>query len=60
MLDPWKKSYDQARRHVKKQTHYFANKDPSSQSCGFPVAMYGCEIWTIKKAEYRRIDAFEL
>ena len=26
----------------------------------FPVAMYGCESWTIKKAEYRRIGAFEL
>ena len=26
----------------------------------FPVVMYGCEIWTIKKAELRRIDAFEL
>ena len=26
----------------------------------FPVAMYGCESWTIKKAEYQRIDAFEL
>ena len=26
----------------------------------FPVVMYGCEIWTIRKAEYRRIDAFEL
>ena len=26
----------------------------------FPVVMYGCEIWTVKKAEYRRIDAFEL
>ena len=26
----------------------------------FPVLMYGCEIWTIKKAEHRRIDAFEL
>ena len=25
-----------------------------------PVVMYGCESWTIKKAEYRRIDAFEL
>ena len=25
----------------------------------FPVVMYGCEIWTIKKAEHRRIDAFE-
>ena len=26
----------------------------------YPVVMYGCESWTIKKAEYRRIDAFEL
>ena len=26
----------------------------------FPVVIYGCETWTIKKAEYRRIDAFEL
>ena len=26
----------------------------------FPVVMYGCEIWTAKKAEHRRIDAFEL
>ena len=26
----------------------------------FPVVMYGCESWTIKKAEFRRIDAFEL
>ena len=26
----------------------------------FPVVMYGCEIWTIKKAEHRRIDVFEL
>ena len=26
----------------------------------FPVVMYGCESWTVKKAEFRRIDAFEL
>ena len=26
----------------------------------FPVVMYGCDIWTVKKAEHRRIDAFEL
>ena len=30
------------------------------KSMVFPVAMYGCESWTIKKAERRRIDAFEL
>ena len=60
MLAPWKKSYDQPGQHIKKQRHYFANKGPSSQSYGFPVVMYGCEIWTIKKAEHWRIDAFEL
>ena len=26
----------------------------------FPVVMYGCESWTVKKAEHRRLDAFEL
>ena len=26
----------------------------------FPLVMYGCETWTVKKAEHRRIDAFEL
>ena len=30
------------------------------KAMGFPVVMYGCECWTIKKAECRRIDAFEL
>ena len=60
MLAPWKKSYDQARQLINKQRHYFANKDPSSQSCHFPVVMYGCESWTVKKAERRTIDAFEL
>ena len=35
MLVPWKKSYDKPRQHIKKQRHYFANKDPSSQSHGF-------------------------
>ena len=37
----------------------FADNGHSSQSCGFPVVMYGCESWTIKKAECQRIDAFE-
>ena len=30
------------------------------KAMGFPVVMYGCESWTIKKAEHQRIDAFEL
>ena len=36
MLAPWKESYDQSRQHIKKQWHYFANKDPSSQGYSFP------------------------
>ena len=42
MPTPWKKSYDQPREHIKKQRHYFANKDPSSQGYGFSS---GC-VWT--------------
>ena len=34
-LASWKKTYDQPRCHIKKQRHYFANKDPSSQVYGF-------------------------
>ena len=45
---------------MQKQRHYFANKGPSSQGYGFSVVMYGCESWTVKKAEGQRIDAFEL
>ena len=32
---PWKKSYDQPKKHIEKQRHYFANKGPFSQSYGF-------------------------
>ena len=35
LLEKKKKSYDQPRQHIKKQRHYFANKGPSSQGCGF-------------------------
>ena len=35
-------------------------KDHLVKAMVFPVVMYGCESWTIKKAEHRRIDAFEL
>ena len=45
---------------MKWQRHHFANKCLSSQAMVFPVVMYGCESWTIKKAEHLRIDVFEL
>ena len=35
MLTPWKKSYDPPRHHIKKQRHYFANKELSNQGYGF-------------------------
>ena len=52
MLASWKKRYDKPRQHIKKQRHDFANKGPSSQAMVFPVVTYGCESWTIKKAEH--------
>ena len=60
MFAPWKKSYDQPRQHIKKQRHYFTNKVHLVKALVFPVVMYGCESWTIRKAERWRIDAFEL
>ena len=60
MLTPWKKSYDQPRQYIKKQRHYFANKVHLVKALVFPVVMYGCESWTVKKVECQRIDAFEL
>ena len=59
-LAPWKKNYDQPRQNIKKQKYYFANKVCLVKTMVFPVVMYGCESWTVKKAECWRIDAFEL
>ena len=60
MLASWKKTYDQPGQNIKNQRHYFAGKGLFSQTIGFPLVMYGCQSWTIKKAECPRIDAFEL
>ena len=60
MLTPWKESYDQPRQHIKKQRHYLTINFHLVKAMVFPVVMYGCESWTIKKAERWRIDAFEL
>ena len=55
-----KKSYDQPRQHIQKQRHYFADKGPSSQSCGFSSSH--AWMWELDYEEswVRRIDAFEL
>ena len=60
MIAPWKKSYDQPRKHFNKQRHCFSTKIHLVKATVFPVVTYGCESWTIKKAESRRIDASEL
>ena len=60
MLALWKKSFDKPIQCIKNQRHHFADKGLYGQNYGFPVVMYGCESWTIKKAECWRIDAFEL
>ena len=45
---------------ILKQRHYFTTKFHVIKAMVFPVVMYGCESSTAKKAECRRIDAFEL
>ena len=60
MLAPWKKSYDQPRQLIKKQRHYLLTNICLVKAMVFPVVIYGCERWTIKKAENRRTDALEL
>ena len=42
-------SDDQLRQHIKKQRHYFINKVCLVKAVVFPVVVYGCESWTIKK-----------
>ena len=59
MLAPWKKSYDKlSTLEIRDIT--LLTKVHLVKAMVFPVVMYGCESWTIKKAECQRIDAFEL
>ena len=60
ILAPWKKSYDQLRQHIKSRNITLPTEVCLVKAMVFPVVMYGCENWTIKKAECQRIDAFEL
>ena len=57
MFTPWKKVLTNLDSIFK--SNYFANKG-LVKAMVFSVVMYGCESWTVKKAECRRIDAFEL
>ena len=51
---------DQPRQHIKSRDVTLPTKARLVKAMVFPVVMYGCESWTIKKAECGRIDAFEL
>ena len=59
MTAPGKKSYDQL-SILKSRDITLSTKIHLVKAMVFPVVMYGCERWTIKKAERWRIDAFEL
>ena len=59
MLAPWKKSNDKP-SELKSRDITLPTKVQLVKAMVFPVVMYGCESWTIKKAEHQRIDAFEL
>ena len=59
MFAPWKKSYDQL-SILKSRDITLPTKIHLVKAIVFPVVMYGCENWTIKKAERWRIHAFEL
>ena len=56
----WKKSYDKPGERIEKQRHYFDSEVHIVKAMIFPVVMYGCDSWTIKKAEHQRTDAFKL
>ena len=73
MFAPWKKSYDHLTAAAAKLLHLCDSESilksrdttlPTKfclvKAMVFPVVMYGYESWTVKKAEHRRIDAFEL
>ena len=59
-LAPWKKNYDKFNSILKSRDITLLTKVCLVKAMVFPVVMYGCESWTIKKAERRKIDAFEL
>ena len=57
-LEPWKKTYDLD--SILKRNITLPTKVHLVKAMVFPVVMYGCESWTMKKAKCQRIDAFEL
>ena len=60
MLTPWSKVITNLDSILKSRDITLPTKVRLVEAVVSPVVMYGCETWTIKKAECRRIDAFEL
>ena len=60
MLTPWKKNMTNISSLLKSRDIALPTKFCLVMAMVFPVVMYGCESWTVKKAEHWRIDAFEL
>ena len=60
MLAPWKKSYVNPDSILKSRAITLQTKVHLVKAMVFPVVMYGCESWTIKKTEHQKMDAFEL
>ena len=60
MLAPWKKIYDQLDSILESRDITLPTMVHLVKAMVLPIVMYGCESWTIKKAEHQRIDAFEL
>ena len=56
----WKKSYNHLNSILKTRDITLLTKVCRVKAMVFPVVMYGCESWTIQKADRRRTDAFEL
>ena len=60
MIASWQESYDKPRQCLKSRDITLLTKVHIVKVVVFPVIMYGCGSWTIKKTEHQRIDAFEL
>ena len=60
MLTPWSKVMTNLDSILKSRDITLPTKVRLVKAMVFPVVMYGCESWTVKKAEHQRIDAFEL
>ena len=57
---PWQENSDKPRQILKSRDITWLTKVHIVKAMVFPIVVYECESWTIKKAEHQRIDAFEL